>query len=349
MGYLHGINNAIKVMLFDVIKLANTIINNECSAILLNKVPEKLGDLKKFLIPCALQDLEVCQSLADSGVSINLLPLSIYEKLEMGRLKPTKMTLELANRSVAHLVGIAQDVIVRVDKLNFLVDFVVVDFEADSRVPIILGRPFLRYKGSFHSINIIDFTKDEQMSGSPTPFLDPVITSPSSSITPFEDIASILEETDAFLDLDDPPDIEDGFYDSEGDILFLKNYLMKIKSLVSLLKLTQLSMKSPPRLIPFYHFPSKMRTRFSTPGILILERTQFFNDLPKDKNFKVNSSSEALLILEDKTLLSQFSDHELSLYPEFTMIASLLSFLSKNKDKFSIPVYSLLPEIVLSL
>nr|GEU62332.1 reverse transcriptase domain-containing protein [Tanacetum cinerariifolium] len=82
-------------------------------------------------------------SLADSGESINLMPLLIYEKLRIRSLKPTRMTLELANRSVTYSLGIAEDVIVKVDKFNFLADFVIVDFEADLRVPIILGRPFL--------------------------------------------------------------------------------------------------------------------------------------------------------------------------------------------------------------
>ncbi|GJY01788.1 reverse transcriptase domain-containing protein [Tanacetum coccineum] len=125
-------------------ELANTPINVECSAILLNKVTEKLEDPGKFLIPCILQDLEVYNSLVDSGASINLMPLSIYEKLRVRPLKPTRMTLELANRSVTFPMGIAKDVIIKVEKFNFLVDFVIVDFEADPRVPIILGRPFLR-------------------------------------------------------------------------------------------------------------------------------------------------------------------------------------------------------------
>ncbi|GJW84196.1 reverse transcriptase domain-containing protein [Tanacetum coccineum] len=111
---------------------------------LIDEVLEKLRDPEKFLIPYVLQDLEVYNSLADSGARINLMPLSIYEKLGIRSLKPTRMTLELGNRSVALPKGIAQDVIVRVDKFNFLANFVIVDFEADPRVPIILGRPFLR-------------------------------------------------------------------------------------------------------------------------------------------------------------------------------------------------------------
>ncbi|GJT98838.1 reverse transcriptase domain-containing protein [Tanacetum coccineum] len=125
-------------------EIATTIVNAECSAIILNKVPEKLKDPRKFLIPCALQELDRTNALSDSGASINLLPHSIYKQLRLGALKPTRMTLELANRSVTHPMGIAKDVIVRVDGFTFLVDFVVVNFEPDPRVPIILGRPFLR-------------------------------------------------------------------------------------------------------------------------------------------------------------------------------------------------------------
>ncbi|GJZ13061.1 hypothetical protein Tco_0548291 [Tanacetum coccineum] len=71
-------------------EIANTLVNVECSAIILNKVPKKLGDPNKFLIPCSLQDLVVCNSLANSEASINLLPLSIYEQLALGALKPTQ-------------------------------------------------------------------------------------------------------------------------------------------------------------------------------------------------------------------------------------------------------------------
>ncbi|GJS15165.1 reverse transcriptase domain-containing protein [Tanacetum coccineum] len=125
-------------------EIAITTVNAECSAIIMNKVPEKLEDSGKFIIPCALQELDRTSALADSGASINLLPYSIYKQLGLEALTPTRMTLELANRSVTHPMGIAEDVVVRVDGFTFLTDFVVVNFEPDPRVPIILGRPFLR-------------------------------------------------------------------------------------------------------------------------------------------------------------------------------------------------------------
>ncbi|GJR26090.1 reverse transcriptase domain-containing protein [Tanacetum coccineum] len=126
------------------IAISNFLSEWLSSAIIMNKVPEKLEDPGKFLIPCALQELNRTSALADSGASINLLPHSIYKKLELEALTPTRMTLELANRSITHPMGIAEDVVVRVDGFTFLADFVVVNFEPDPRVPIILGRPFLR-------------------------------------------------------------------------------------------------------------------------------------------------------------------------------------------------------------
>ncbi|GKA97378.1 reverse transcriptase domain-containing protein, partial [Tanacetum coccineum] len=125
-------------------EIAITTVNVDCSAIILNKVPENLKDPEKFLIPCALQELDKTNALADSRASINLLPYFIYKQFRLGALKPTRMTLELANRSVMHPMGIAKDVVVRVDGFTFLADFVVVNFEPDPRVPIILRRPFLR-------------------------------------------------------------------------------------------------------------------------------------------------------------------------------------------------------------
>ncbi|GKE97534.1 reverse transcriptase domain-containing protein, partial [Tanacetum coccineum] len=125
-------------------EIAITTVNAEFSAIILNKVPEKLEDPGKFLIPCALQELDRTNALADFRASINLLPHSIYKQLGLGALEPTRMTLELANRSVTYPMGIAKDVVVRVNGFTFLADFVVVNFEPDSRVLIILGRPFLR-------------------------------------------------------------------------------------------------------------------------------------------------------------------------------------------------------------
>ncbi|GJT70864.1 reverse transcriptase domain-containing protein [Tanacetum coccineum] len=126
-----------------LIELANTPLNENCSAVILKKLPEKLGDPGKFLIPCGFSELK-CKALADLGASINLMPLSVWKKLGLPELISTQMTLELANREICTPVGIARDVFVPVGKFTFPADFVIVDYESDPRVPLILGRPFLR-------------------------------------------------------------------------------------------------------------------------------------------------------------------------------------------------------------
>ncbi|GJR98242.1 reverse transcriptase domain-containing protein [Tanacetum coccineum] len=125
-------------------ELAKIPLNENCSAMLLKKLPEKLGDPDKFLIPCDFPGMDVCYALADIGASINLMPLSIWKKLSLPELSPTRMTLELADRSITRPKGFAEDVFFKVGKFHFPTDFVVVDFEADPRVPLILGRSFLR-------------------------------------------------------------------------------------------------------------------------------------------------------------------------------------------------------------
>nr|GEV39061.1 reverse transcriptase domain-containing protein [Tanacetum cinerariifolium] len=125
-------------------ELAKVPLNENCSAMLLKKLPEKLGDPGKFLIPCDFLRIDVCHALADLGASINLMPLSIWKKLFLPELTPTQMTLELVDRSITRPKGVTKDVFIKVRKFHFPTDFVVVDFEAVPRVPLILGRSFLR-------------------------------------------------------------------------------------------------------------------------------------------------------------------------------------------------------------
>ncbi|GJW66850.1 reverse transcriptase domain-containing protein [Tanacetum coccineum] len=239
----------------------------------------------KFLIPCDFPELEKCMALADLGASINLMPLSVWKNLMIPELVPTRMTLELANRSIAYPAGIAKDVFVQVGKFTFPVDFVVVDYDVDPQVPLILGRPFLRtaralvdvygeelilrdgdeklifhadstskhpHKHGNESINMINFIdiscedrfqevlkikkSNHPLSGSPTLSSDPMVESLFPSLTPFGDIDLLLEETDAFLSLDDsiPLDLppHELNNDPEGDILFLEN-LLKDEPLVT--------------------------------------------------------------------------------------------------------------------
>ncbi|XP_076939529.1 uncharacterized protein LOC143608361 [Bidens hawaiensis] len=116
----------------------------DCSAVVLNCVPEKLSDPGVYTIQCLFGSDAMSHALVDLGAGINLMPYSLYEKLELGELTPTRMSLSLADRSVKYPQGIIENLLVKVDKFVFPVDFVVLDMDADEKVPIILGRPFLR-------------------------------------------------------------------------------------------------------------------------------------------------------------------------------------------------------------
>nr|GEZ78941.1 reverse transcriptase domain-containing protein [Tanacetum cinerariifolium] len=118
--------------------------DNERRPVILNKLPKKLGDPGKFLIPCEFPGMDECLALADLGASLNLMPLSVWNELALPELTPTCMNLELADRSVSKPIGIAKDVSVKVGMFYFPADFVVVDFEPDPRVPLILERCFLK-------------------------------------------------------------------------------------------------------------------------------------------------------------------------------------------------------------
>nr|GFC38614.1 reverse transcriptase domain-containing protein [Tanacetum cinerariifolium] len=125
-------------------ELARTSVNEHCSAVLLKKLPEKLGDPEKLLIPCDFSGMDECLALADLDASINLMPLSVWNKLSLPLLSPTCMTLKLVDRSISRPVGVAEDVVVKVETFHFLADFIVVDFDADPRVSLIIRRSFLK-------------------------------------------------------------------------------------------------------------------------------------------------------------------------------------------------------------
>nr|GEY18680.1 reverse transcriptase domain-containing protein [Tanacetum cinerariifolium] len=118
-------------------------LNENCSAVVLKKLLKKLGDPGCFLIPCDFTGFDNCLALADLGASINLMPLSIWKKLRLPTLNDTKMFLELADQTISKPTGVAENVFVKVGKFYFPADFVILDFVADPRIPLILGRPFL--------------------------------------------------------------------------------------------------------------------------------------------------------------------------------------------------------------
>nr|GEU50262.1 reverse transcriptase domain-containing protein [Tanacetum cinerariifolium] len=125
-------------------ELARTPLNEHCLVVLLKKLPEKLGDPSKFLILCDFPGMAKCLAMADLGASFNLMPLSVWNKLSLPDLSPMCMTLEHADRSISRSIRVAEDVFIKVGTFHFLADFVVVDFDADPRVPLILRRSFLK-------------------------------------------------------------------------------------------------------------------------------------------------------------------------------------------------------------
>nr|GEW25143.1 reverse transcriptase domain-containing protein [Tanacetum cinerariifolium] len=204
---------------------------------LLKKLPEKLGDPSKFLIPCDFPGIDVCHALVDLGASINLTPLFIWKKLSLPELTPTRMTLELADRSITLPKGVAKDVFIKVGKFYFPTDFVVVDFEADPRVPLLLGRSFLRTDRALIDVygeEITLWVNDEAATFNLNQTTRYSSTYDDLSVNRFDiiDVAreeyaqEILEEIKAYLkDESISPEINHADCDPEGDICLIEKLL----------------------------------------------------------------------------------------------------------------------------
>nr|GEY83893.1 reverse transcriptase domain-containing protein [Tanacetum cinerariifolium] len=187
-----------------LIELTKTPLNENCSAVVLKKHPKKLGDPGRFLIPCDFSEFDNCITLADLGASINLMPLSIWKKLRLPTLNDTKMVLKLADRTISKPTGVVENIFVKVGKFYFPADFVALDFVADPRVPLILGRPFLSTAHKVEQINKIDFI--------------------DAGGIDFES-----EEFENFLNDDSIPfGFEDSSFNMDEDILFLEKSGIKI-------------------------------------------------------------------------------------------------------------------------
>ncbi|GJW19760.1 reverse transcriptase domain-containing protein [Tanacetum coccineum] len=230
-----------------LLELANTPLNENCSAVILKKLPEKLGDPRKFLILCGFSELK-CKALADLGASINLMPLSVWKKLGLPKHISTRMTLEVANREICTPVGIARDVFVLVGKFTFPADFIIVDYESDPRVPLILGRPFLRTARALIDVHgeemilcdeyLEDLFANEKITNHPS-------GNPTSSLTSHTDLTS--------------PEVNDDIFDPKGDI---------IENLLNLDKTKDL---------PQYHDnPLSGSTTSSLPSLPISETSDYF-------------------------------------------------------------------------
>ncbi|XP_038973113.1 uncharacterized protein LOC120105094 [Phoenix dactylifera] len=127
-------------------------LTEECSAIIQNKLPPKLRDPGSFSIPCTIGDVDFSRALCDLGASVLLMPLSVSRKLGLKELKPTTISLQLADRSVKYPLGVLENVLIKVKKFIIPVDFIVLEMEEDTEIPIILGRPFLATAGAIIDI-----------------------------------------------------------------------------------------------------------------------------------------------------------------------------------------------------
>nr|GEV46724.1 reverse transcriptase domain-containing protein [Tanacetum cinerariifolium] len=223
-----------------LIELTKTPLNENYSAVVLKKLPEKLGDPGRFLIPCDFSEFDNCLAPLDLGASINLMPLSIWKKLKLPTLNGTKMVLELADRTISKPTGVAENVFVKVGKFYFPADFIILDFIADPRVPLILGRPFLStahalidvYEGEIilrhddQSLTLKCGFSDVVSNEVSTPHFEPIVSNSSPTLTPFNESDFYLEEIkDCLNDDSNLEEIEDSEFDMEKDILILEALL----------------------------------------------------------------------------------------------------------------------------
>ncbi|GJR97799.1 reverse transcriptase domain-containing protein [Tanacetum coccineum] len=124
-------------------QISAAFLNEECFAIVQNKLSPKLGDPGSFLIPCTIAGSVEYLALADLGARINVMPYSLYALLSGNTLKPIRTSIRLANHTYQYPMGIAKNMLVQVGKFVFPADFVILQIEEDDKVPLILGRPFL--------------------------------------------------------------------------------------------------------------------------------------------------------------------------------------------------------------
>nr|GEW14014.1 reverse transcriptase domain-containing protein [Tanacetum cinerariifolium] len=188
-----------------------------------------------------IKRMDECLAFVDLDASINLMPLSVWKKLSLPELSPTYMTLKLADRSISRPVGVAEDVFIKTGcalidvyegELTLHVGNKAITFNLDQT-----SRYSSNYDAmSVNQINLIDVACEEysqevlgfSVSGNPTPSMEPIVFISSITRTPFGDSDFILEETDAFLAIDDEPissKIAGSFYYSEGDIILLEEFL----------------------------------------------------------------------------------------------------------------------------
>ncbi|GJY55660.1 reverse transcriptase domain-containing protein [Tanacetum coccineum] len=227
-----------------LIELTKTHLNEKCSAVVLKKLPEKLGDPGQFLIPCDFLKFDNCVALADLGASINLMPLSIWKKLGLPGLNETKIVND--DQSLTLKCGDTPSI--SYNNLESLKKVDLIDVTCEE-----------------YSQEVLGFS-DEIAYGNPSPGYDPIVSNSSPTLTHFRDCDFLLlEEADTFLALaDDPtsPEVDEAYYDPEGDILLLEsllnndpsplldqgNYLPEIRKELKVCKSAESSIDEPPEV-----------------------------------------------------------------------------------------------------
>nr|GEU42973.1 hypothetical protein [Tanacetum cinerariifolium] len=345
-----------------LLELANTPLNENYLAVILKKLPKKLEDPGKFLILCGFIELK-CKALADLAVSIDLMPLFVLKNLGLPELISTRMTLELANQAICTPAGIARDVFVPVRKFAFPSDFFIVDYKSDPRVPLILGRPFLRTAHALidvHGEEMILCDSDERLTLNMRHDTSSY-SNQKESINilnifndSYEDYLEDLFETNhlsgnptfsSHTDLTSP-EVKADIFDSKEDIMFIDEHALDY-SFPPLYDDydDDLDEFESSDFLPSPEYDSFLIEDFSkidalpstnnedkvfNPGILIQENLSESNvQATPDKNVKKIAISYASLILED------FDPplYEHPFYKEVLGSKTLLSFSFENEEK----------------
>nr|GEV48626.1 reverse transcriptase domain-containing protein [Tanacetum cinerariifolium] len=322
----------------------------------MNRFEKSLNDMKAFITPTAPIKAveEVCvtyganhsynhypmtRTLADLGASINLMPLSIWKKLRLPTLNDTKMFLELADRTISKPNGVAENVFVKVGKFYFPADFVVLDFIADPRVPLILGSPFMSIAYAIidvHEREII-LRHDEQFD---TPFIESLnkidLINAGKSDFDLEEIENFLNDDSILIA------IENFVFDQEEDILFLDEFLNEDPPLINLNQ-TKSSIKEPEYSFSmgYEHFSTTVVTELdeilesSTKNLVPIPLfTTVTNLLFNDSNDVTSNDKESVqdISIEESTVHSnllfdndEINSDELESHAESNFVESLSS------------------------
>nr|GEZ73252.1 reverse transcriptase domain-containing protein [Tanacetum cinerariifolium] len=319
-------------------ELTNTPLNENCSAVILKKLPEKLGDPWKSLIPCGFSELK-CKALADLGASINLMPLSIWKKLCLADLIPTRMTLELANRAICTPDEIARDVFVPVEGGNVPTEKLLdLDSTKDLHLPHNVNPLSGSTTSSSSPNHLLEEFADELALITFLPEYDDDLTF---------DIKSDLKEIEYLLNHDPNKDMNFILEDSidQSNLYDLNNNL--VDTMPEMFTDEHAIDYSSPPLYDEYDddlFEVELDTKyvfddpFDSKGVKLKESKLLIDELDLLSIFFLLSNKK-LAISHASSIFEDFDPplYELPFFKEVLGAESLLSFSSKNEENCSCP------------